>query len=88
MRFTEGAVAYAAFTLVPEDYRILTIEFKINFLYPAFGERLVCRSHIIREGGQILVGESEVFDVRDGKEVMAAKAMITLASVQKDRLKY
>jgi uncharacterized protein (TIGR00369 family) len=84
----DHTAGYAAFTLVPEDHRILTIEFKINFLYPAFGERLVCRSNIIREGGQILVGESEVFDVRDGKEVMAAKAMITLASVQKDRLKY
>src|SRR5512137_670466 len=45
----DHTAGYAAFTTVPEDYQILTIEFKVNFLRPAFGERLVCRSRIIRE---------------------------------------
>jgi uncharacterized protein (TIGR00369 family) len=82
----DHSAGYAAFTLVPDDCRILTIEFKINFLYPAFGDRLTCRSRIIREGGQILVGESEVFDARDGPDVMVAKAIVTLASVHRDRV--
>ena len=60
----DHTAGYAAFSLIPEDHRILTIEFKINFLDPAYGHGLICRSRILREGGLILVGESEVFDQR------------------------
>ena len=83
----DHTAGYAAFTLVPEEYRILTIEFKINFLRPAYGERLICRSRIIKEGAQVMVGESEVYDLRQGEETLVAKAMVTLAPVHQERLK-
>lgn len=82
----DHTAGYAGFTTVPEGYQILTIEFKINFLKPAYGEALICRSRIIREGRQILLGESEVFDVRKGEETLVAKAMVTLMAVHRDRL--
>ena len=82
----DHTAGYAAFTTVPEDYQILTIEFKVNFLRPAFGERLVCRSRIIREGLQIIIGESEVFDQRGDDEALVAKALVTLMAVHKDKL--
>ena len=82
----DHTAGYAAFTLVSERERILTIEFKINFLRPAFGKRLVCRSRVIREGTQLIVSESEVFDHREGEEVLVAKALVTLMAVHKDRL--
>lgn len=83
----DHTAGYAAFSLVPEDHRILTIEFKINFLEPAYGRGLLCRSRILREGGQILVGESEVFDQRGKKEVLVAKAMVTLRSIHQSKIK-
>lgn len=83
----DHTAGYAAFSLVPEDYRILTIEFKINFLEPAYGHALVCRSKILREGGQILVGESEVFDQRKDGERLIAKAMVTLRSIHESKIK-
>ena len=83
----DHTAGYSAYSLIPEDHRILTIEFKINFLNPAYGEAVVCRSRIIREGGQILIGESEVFDCRGKEEVMVAKAMVTLMSVHKNKIK-
>ena len=43
----DHTAGYAAFSLVPEDHRILTIEFKINFLDPAYGHGLICRSRIL-----------------------------------------
>ena len=78
--------AFKAFTTVPEEFQILTIEFKINFLRPAFGKALICRSRVIREGSQLIVSESEVFDQREGKEILAAKALVTLMAVHKERL--
>jgi uncharacterized protein (TIGR00369 family) len=82
----DHTAGYSAFTTVPDDYQILTIEFKINFLRPAYGDALVCRSRVIRRGKRILIGESEVFDVREGREILAAKALVTLAAVRADRL--
>lgn len=82
----DHTAGYAAFTTVPEDYQILTIEFKVNFLRPAYGESLLCRSRILREGLQIIIGESEVFDQRTEEEVLVAKALVTLMAVHKDKL--
>jgi uncharacterized protein (TIGR00369 family) len=82
----DHTAGYAAFSTVPEDYQILTIEFKVNFLRPAYGESLVCRSRIIREGLQIIIGESEVFDCRGDEEALVAKALVTLMAVHKEKL--
>ena len=83
----DHTAGYAAFSLVSDEYRILTIEFKINFLEPAYGRTLICRSRILREGGQILVGESEVFDQRSEGEVLVAKAIVTLKAVHQSKIK-
>lgn len=82
----DHTAGYAAFTIVPQGVQILTIEFKVNFLRPAYGDALVCKSAVIREGKQIVVAESEVFDIRDGSEFLAAKAMVTLMGVPKEKL--
>ncbi len=82
----DHTAGYAAFTLVSEDRQILTIEFKINFLRPAYGSFLECRSKIIREGATILIAESEVTDRREDGDALAAKAMVTLMSVPGEKL--
>jgi uncharacterized protein (TIGR00369 family) len=83
----DHTAGYSAFTTVPENMQILTIEFKINFLRPAFGNALVCQSRVIREGRQIIIAESDVFDLRQEKKVHVAKAMVTLMAVPKEKLK-
>ena len=83
----DHTAGYSAFTIVPEDMQILTIEFKINFLRPAFGDRLNCYSHVLRGGRRIIVAESEVFDIQEGQEVAVAKAMVTLTAVAAEKLK-
>ena len=82
----DHTAGYAAFTTVPEEFQILTIEFKVNFLRPAYGECVICRSRVIREGSQIIISESEVFDVREDEEILAAKAIVTLMAVHRDKL--
>jgi uncharacterized protein (TIGR00369 family) len=82
----DHTAGYAAFSTVTEEFQILTIEFKVNFLKPAHGESLVCRSKVIREGAQIIIAESEVFDVKGDAETLVAKALVTLMAVHRDRL--
>ena len=82
----DHTAGYAAFTTVSEKYQILTIEFKINFLRPAFGDSLACRSRVIREGSRIIISESEVFDIRGADEISVARALVTLMPVQREEL--
>lgn len=82
----DHTAGYSAFTIVPEEMQVLTIEFKVNFLRPAFGDLLVCRAQVIREGRRIIVSESEVYDVRRGEEVPVARALVTLMAVPRSDL--
>lgn len=78
----DHTAGYAAFTIVPPDKRVLTVEFKINFLKPAAGRRLVCRGRVVNGGRRIIVAEADVFSITDGNEKHVARAMVTLMVVE------
>lgn len=82
----DHTAGYAAYTLVADDMRILSIEFKINFLKPAYGNSLKCQSEIISQGRQIIVAQSSVHDIRDTHEKMVSKSTITLMVLPADQL--
>ncbi len=77
---TAGA---SAGTLANEGNAVLTIEFKINLLRPAKGEKLKCRAQVLKPGKMITVSESEVFGVAGEQTTLVAKATVTLAIVAK-----
>lgn len=83
---SDHSAGYAAYTLVPENIRILTIEFKINFLKPAYGNALKCKSEIISQGRQIIVAQSTVSDVRDTYEKVVSTSTVTLMAVAAEKL--
>jgi uncharacterized protein (TIGR00369 family) len=82
----DHTAGYAAFTLVSQDHRILTVEFKINFLRPASGECLICRATVIKDGSRIIIAESEVCDLHGRQESVVAKALVTLTAVPVNRI--
>ncbi len=71
----------AAGTVARPGDLVLSVEFKINLLRPALGDRLRCRATVLRQGKTITVAESEVFARKDGEEKLVAKATVTLALV-------
>ena len=83
---SDHTAGYAAFTTVAENIRILTVEFKINFLKPAYGKGLFCKSEVISSGKQIIVAQSSVFDIRENDEKMVSRSTFTLMAVNADRL--
>jgi uncharacterized protein (TIGR00369 family) len=46
----DSACGYAALSLMPEDAGVLTVEFKLNLLEPAAGERFIARGRVVRAG--------------------------------------
>ena len=81
----DHTAGYAAFTIAPEDHRILTIEFKINYFKPAIGTAIICRSRVINPGKKIIVSESEIFSKNQDTEKLVSKATVTLMSLRLDR---
>ncbi len=82
----DHTAGYASYSLVPPDLRILTVEYKINFLAPAYGESLECRAQVLKPGKRLLVAESEVFVRKAGEETRVAKALFTMAAVLREKL--
>jgi len=74
----DTAAGYAAYTLMAADSSVLSIEYKINFMAPAHGERLIARGRVIRPGRQIHVARADVFAVEEGVEKQVSTATVTL----------
>lgn len=74
----DNAGGYAAFTLLPEGWSILTAEFKVNLVAPAVGDVLRARSKVLKSGRTLTLCLSEVFAVVEGAEKLCAVATVTL----------
>jgi uncharacterized protein (TIGR00369 family) len=58
--------------------KVITSEYKINFLRPASGERLVARACVVHATRRQAVSRCDVFAVQDGQEVLCATAQGTI----------
>ncbi|GAA0404486.1 PaaI family thioesterase [Cocleimonas flava] len=56
----DSACGYAAMTLMPEDARVLTIEFKSNFASPAIGDFFIAKGKVIKPGRTIMIASGDV----------------------------
>lgn len=68
----DSAAGYAAMTVVPADASVLSIEYKVNFVAPAMGEKLIARGQVIRPGKTIVVTKADILAVADGQEKLCA----------------
>ncbi len=78
----DTACGYAAFTLMPVDATVLTVEYKLNFLSPAVGERLLATGRVIRPGQTITVCTGDVIAIHKGEEKPVAAIQATLMAVR------
>lgn len=79
----DSACGYACLTKMPEGSAVLSIEFKINLLAPAVGEKLVARGRVVRMGKTIGVATAEVMAHGAGKpEVCVAVMQATMMRVE------
>jgi uncharacterized protein (TIGR00369 family) len=60
---------------------VITVEFKINFLRPARGQRLSARGQTLRAGKNVVVTESEVYSHEAGGKLLVAKCLSTLVVI-------
>mgnify|MGYP001239580030 CR=1 FL=1 len=71
----DSAAGYAAYSLMPAESSVLTVEFKQNLLAPAAGRLLIARAAVVRPGRQISVVQSETFVADEGGREKAVALM-------------
>lgn len=74
----DSAGGYAAFTLMPADASVLTVEYKLNMLAPAQAERLIARGEVLKPGRTLSIVRADVFALAAGKETLIAAIQQTL----------
>ncbi len=78
----DSAAGYAALSLMPPGAGVLTTEFKINFLAPAAGERLVARGRVVKSGRTLTLAIAEVHAEADGESRLCALLTATLMTLE------
>ena len=77
----DSACGYAAFSIMPEDAAVLTIEFKINLLSPARGDRFRAVGKVKKAGKTITVTEGELFAFSEHGVKLVATMVGTIMAV-------
>ncbi len=78
----DSACGYACLTRMPHGSAVLSVEFKVNLLAPAVGERFVARGRAVRVGRTIAVASAEVVAHSVGKpEACVALMQATMMRV-------
>ena len=78
----DNAAGYAALSLMPPGFGVLTTEFKINLLAPAVGDRMIARGRVVKAGRTLTVAQTEVFAEKAGREKLVALLTATLMAIE------
>jgi uncharacterized protein (TIGR00369 family) len=78
----DSACGYAAFSMMPENAAVLTIEFKVNLLAPGRGERFLFRGSVTKPGRTIVVADGQAYAfAADGEAKLIATMTGTMMTV-------
>ena len=77
----DSACGYSAYSLMPADCSVLTVEYKINLIAPAEGEALIARARVLRSGKTLKVCAADVFAVKGGVETLCATTLSTIMAM-------
>jgi uncharacterized protein (TIGR00369 family) len=74
----DSACGYAAHSLMEPGADVLSVEFKVNLLAPAVGERFVARGRVLRSGRTLTVCTGDLFAFRGPDEAHVATMTATM----------
>lgn len=77
----DSACGFAAYTLMPADRGVLTVEYKVNFLSPAQGEKFIGIGRVVKPGKTLTVCQGEVLAVEQGVQKVIALMQTTMMAV-------
>jgi uncharacterized protein (TIGR00369 family) len=78
----DSAAGYAAYSLMPAGSTPLTVEYKINLMAPAVGERFLATGEVVRAGRTLTIVEAEVVAEADGAAKPIARVLATMMCME------
>jgi uncharacterized protein (TIGR00369 family) len=81
----DSACGYAAYTLMPAASRVLSVEFKVNLLAPAKGQRFRAEGRVIKHGRTLTVCEGKLFSIEKEDETLCAIMQATMICIRNER---
>ena len=79
----DSACGYAAMSLAPAGAEVLSIEFKLNLMSPARGERFVARARVKRAGRNVTGCTGDLFAYEGASEKTVATMLATMMTVSR-----
>lgn len=77
----DSAAGYAAQTLLPQGYDVVTVEYKINYMAPGVGDTIVAVGQVIRAGRTLSVCSADIFAETMGTRKAFAHLVTTMMAV-------
>jgi uncharacterized protein (TIGR00369 family) len=77
----DSACGYAAFSLNSPDTTVLTVEYKVNFVAPAKGDRFMARGEVVRPGATVTVCKGDVLAYDGDEEKLVATMLMTIMTM-------
>src|SRR5215213_644770 len=79
----DTACGYAALSLTEPGAEVLSVEFKLNLLSPAVGERFVARARVVRAGRNLTVCAGDLYALKGEGEKLVATMLATMMKVER-----
>lgn len=79
----DSACGYAAYSLMPPDSEVLSVEFKVNMLRPAKGKTFSAVAEVVKSGKTLTVVRADVFGVNEDRRELVATMLGTMISLSK-----
>lgn len=79
----DSACGYAAFSLMPKGAEVLSVEFKVNLLSPAIGEKFLAKGEVLRAGKTLTIVQGNVFAIVNNQQKHVATMLATVMCLQK-----
>ena len=74
----DSACGYAAYSLMPPNSEVLSVEFKVNLLRPAKGETFSAVAEVVKSGKTLTVVRADVFAIDEGRRDLIATMLGTM----------
>ncbi|MBF9254294.1 PaaI family thioesterase [Pontibacter sp. 172403-2] len=78
---------FAAVSLVPKHYHVVTAEIKVSYFHPGVGDKLLAKGCVIKQGRKFNFCEAEIYVVKGEQEpLLIAKASATMATTTPEEI--
>jgi len=79
----DSACGYAAYSLMPAESEVLSVEFKVNLLRPAKGATFLAVAEVVKSGKTLTVVRADVFGLgQEGQRELIATMLGTMICIR------